>query len=119
MIEYDETAWEHGNPLFGDWGASPRASDPDVVILGTPVGVPCLLCDVPIRPGDVGEYMPNWRDVVTVDPVHRECLLLHVVGHLYGICSCSDHLGLSQREAAIELARRVDSGEKPNLEPLP
>lgn len=121
--EYDDFSWEGGNPLFGDWGDGPRARDPGVVFLGTPVGVPCERCETPIRMGDVGEYM---RCIGTGDngeneilPVHRECLLMSVLGHLYGVCSCSDYLGLSQREAAIELARRVDSGEKPNLEPLP
>lgn len=122
MTEYDDFSWEGGNPLFGDWGHGPRASDPGVVFLGTPVGVPCIRCKEPIRPGDTGEFM---RCIGTAEdggnevlPMHRECLLLGVVGHLYGFCTCNDFEGLTERQAGIEVARRVDRGLEPRLDRL-
>ncbi len=46
----------------------------------------------------------------TVEPIHRECLMLSVIGHVFGVCSCTDYAGTTTtREAALELARRVDS----------
>lgn len=116
MAELDN--WpESGNPLFGNWGRGPRAVDPDVVFLGTPVGVPCLYCEEPIRPGDVGEFMRCYLEHgAEITPVHRECLLLHVVGHTYGYCNCSDYQGLTQRQAALAVAKLVDSGAMPDFD---
>lgn len=100
-----------GNELFGDWGRSPRGSDPDSRYAPTPVGVPCMKCEEPIRPGDVGEFMPFYGvGVMELLPVHRECLMLSVIGHTFGVCSCTEYAGTeTTREAALELARRVDS----------
>lgn len=100
-----------GNTLFGDWGRGPRASDPDVEYAPTPVGVPCFKCEEAIQPGDVGEFMPcHGVGVMEILPIHRECLMLGVIGHTFGVCGCTDYAGTeTTREAALELARRVDS----------
>lgn len=99
-----------GNALFGDWGRGARALDPEVEYAKTPVGVPCFHCDEPIKPGDVGEFMPcHGIDRLEILPIHRECLMLNVIGHTFGVCSCTDYAGTTTtREAALELARRVD-----------
>lgn len=102
-----------GNPLFGDWERSPRADDADFI--ETPVGQKCLLCGEPVQEGDTGEMMATLGllDVngTGVSPCHRECLILNTVGHLVGVCNCTNYMGLSRRGAAVEAALRLDSGE--------
>lgn len=66
------------NAIFGDWKDAPIAEDAPTV--DTPIGRPCLFCDKPIEDGDVGQMMPNWRDVWVTDPIHRECLIEWVLG---------------------------------------
>lgn len=79
----------------------------------TPVGEPCIDCGEPIQEGDCGYIMacymdwdrpPDWR------PQHRECSLLHVVGHNYGYCSCTNYQGLTERQAGIEVWKAVTGG---------
>lgn len=110
--------WD-GNPLFGDWGNSPRAQEAPRVDI--PVGEPCMYCKEAIQEGDVGEMMPlylghhdhdgggqGW----TAEAVHRECLVLHIIGHQVGVCNCTDYAGIEgDRARAIECARRLDAGE--------
>lgn len=63
-----------GNPFFGDWGDAPCAQPPAERV-APPVGELCFACGEPIQPHDVGQIMPNWRDVWTFEPIHRDCLL--------------------------------------------
>lgn len=109
-----------GNTLFGDWTGSVRMLDPGVQFAPTPVGVPCLWCHEIVREGDTGEFMPTLLDhpeVASVRPAHRECSMLGVIGHVYGICRCTDYAGFGddRRAAALELARRVDAGIPPGV----
>lgn len=102
------------NPIFGEpWDAPVCEGAPR---LPTPVGTPCLWCEVPIADGDQGQMQPLLRADRTTQmvPYHRECLLRAVVGppgHLWEECSC--HGGPHQqpqtpeekRAEAIESAR--------------
>lgn len=99
-----------GNVLFGDWGSGPRAQDPEVQYMPTPIGEECFECEEPIAFGDCGEFMLyHGTDSVRSVPIHRECMMLKVIGHQFGVCSCTDYAGTTtKREAALELARRVD-----------
>lgn len=62
----------------------------------------CLMCDEPVsaidRPQLVGTQGGHrW--------VHRECLLLNTVGHVFGVCSCTGYG--TDHAAALEVLRRV------------
>lgn len=80
----------------------------------TPVGRMCMRCDEVIMREDDGWIYPV---VIAVDkwdmrPIHRECDLLGVVGHIVGICPCTydnDELkGLTTRELALLCLRKWD-----------
>ena len=98
-----------GNPIFGDWGTAGRAQG--AARANVPVGVPCARCSELIVEDDVGEMMPHVDETCAViRPIHRECLLLGIVGHEYGVCRCTDYaVASSVREAALELYRRVEA----------
>ncbi len=104
---------ECGNPLFGDWGDCPRAQG--ARFMPTPIGEPCLVCRDLVARGDVGELVPDVGEhTVTVRAVHRECLLLDVVGHTYGVCGCTNYAGQpTKRAAALELWLRVMAKYQP------
>ena len=77
-----------GNPLFGDgWRGTPRGAG--ALYVPAPVGETCLGCGEEIADDDSGEIMP----LVTGDgeprvcAQHRECLMLSVLGHTYGLCA--------------------------------
>lgn len=95
------------NPLFGPWPNVPHAEDAHFV--EPPLGELCLTCNEPIREGEAGEIMPMIAEEgTTLHPVHRECLILRIIGHNFGVCSCTNYAGTSSlREAALELDRRV------------
>jgi len=93
---------DRGNPIFGDWTGIARGDGARV--LPTPVGVECLWCREPIAEGDTGEFLGSRRL-----PVHRECMMLGILGHRFGVCDCTDYAkAATKRAAALELARRVD-----------
>jgi len=116
---------------FGErWDAPIVADDPDALGCDTPVGVRCLECDEPIVQGDQGFLRPfmhgrGWQgegwivaslgEEASVTAVHRECDLLGIVGHMVGVCSCTDYagFGVRGRAAAREVQARVDRGELP------
>lgn len=89
------------------WGA-PMLEDATKV--STPVGQPCLHCEVPIAEGDDGVLMPvlDTKGARTA-PLHRECDLRMVVGsvgHQLKKCSCfGGHMdeppGMNRRDGAI------------------
>lgn len=71
--------------FFGEpWDAP--VCDPDdeasVPQAPTPVGQPCLDCQVPIAEGDQGLLIPFQRasGEVTIEPHHRRCFLRQVLG---------------------------------------
>lgn len=83
--------------------------------VGTPVGVPCMLCVEPLELGARGFVQDCVRldrigeMVVTREPVHRECQLRAVVGslgHLLRVCHCyggpmEDPPSLTAHQAAL------------------
>lgn len=114
---------------FGEpWDAPMIADDPDAVHADTPVGVRCLECDEPIAADDQGLlrpfmhgrlwHRPEWivaplGEQASVTAVHRECDMLGIVGHMVGVCSCTDYagFGVRGRAAAREVLARVAGGD--------
>lgn len=92
----------------------------------TPVGHPCLRCREPIADGDRGFVRAVWRrsgmpvdaatlanpedlppdGVASIEPIHAECEAIGVVGHQYGVCTCTGW-DTSSRAAARELWQRL------------
>ena len=66
----------------------------------TPVGAPCLFCLEPIEEYDRGFTFVNGSTA------HAECQLLAVIGHDFGVCSCTGFDNPS-RDSARELWRRA------------
>lgn len=86
---------------------SPAAED-HAVQVAAPVGQACVFCEEDIVEGDRG-FM---RAVLLADgveprvePTHWECEALTIVGHEFGVCSCTGFA--SDRAAARELERRM------------
>jgi hypothetical protein len=80
----------------------------------TPVGAECYTCTEPIEEGDRGLLRPCVRmgpDGRPAEPkllpVHTECDLLSIVGHMHEVCSCTGY-DTSSRPAALELLRRLN-----------
>jgi hypothetical protein len=83
----------------------------DATQVETPVGVPCILCEVAIADGDRGSFsIPLGGDGTVRSPVHRECGLRAVSGgiaHISGSrdCPCrggdDPDGGFTYRESAI------------------
>lgn len=81
-----------------------------------PAGEKCLLCDEPFdeAAGDSGKAMPFNG---AVRHVHKECMLMDVVGslaHHEGRCRChggtGETPGLSVRQEAVKVWRRLQAG---------
>jgi hypothetical protein len=104
LVEIEEC---RGNPLWGPWPDTPRSER--AWFVGTPIGVPCFACGVPVAYGEFGEMMPLIDpDDPTIMPVHGECQLLAVAGHPFGVCSCTDYGGTgSIRAGALKLWEMV------------
>lgn len=96
--------------FFGERWDAPALDDPEAAVqMPTPVGGACVQCSEPIVEGDRGFYRaaafgPAGQSAVVF--VHAECELLGIVGHEFGICSCTG-FDTSSREAARELWRTV------------
>ncbi len=62
----------------------------------------CGICEEPLEARALGERPTNGT-------VHEFCAALASVGHVVGVCGCSEppYLGLTQREAAKETVRRL------------
>lgn len=96
------------------WNAPINESCPQAP---TPIGRLCLGCREPIVEGDQGFIMPGISQGLVATGVpgpgtvayHRECEMLGIVGHEWGICSCTNYLGLTRREAGRELVRRIEA----------
>lgn len=74
-----------------------------------PLGEECLTCNEPITESDEGYILPCFRADHSVEwlPQHKECSLLTVIGHEYGLCGCTDYAGLSMRQAGIRLWQEI------------
>lgn len=107
------------NPIFGvGWIGTPVADESTFVDI--PVGQHCVECDTPILEGESGSILPCMRMTfenfgeppqheVSHRPVHRECLLLTVFGHQYGVCRCTDFAGTDdRRRGALLLLQRME-----------
>lgn len=72
-----------------------------------PNGRTCMICEQAIVRGDRGfvrgSVLNYGEDTFYV---HRECELLGILGHDYGVCSCTGY-DTSCRDAALELWRRL------------
>jgi hypothetical protein len=78
----------------------------DAVRAKTPIGQPCLFCAEPIEGGDQGFMtIVVGTDDPEPQPAHAECQALGIVGHDFGVCSCTGYD--NNREAARELWRRM------------
>lgn len=72
------------------------------ILVQTPIGVPCIRCDEPIKALDMGV-------VTNLGPLHYECqmrMIVGSVGHQLKQCSCyggtlEDPPELTKRESAI------------------
>lgn len=79
----------------------------------TPVGQACYVCGDPIADGDRGLVRGRIRTdgdgkpAGSAMPVHAECDMLGVIGHLYGVCGCSGHG--STRAAGLLLLERLNA----------
>lgn len=111
------------NAFFGEPWDVPATEGQEHV--PTPVGTPCLWCQVPIEDGDRGFILPAMRQTLAGDwyadplPQHRECQMRSVIGspaHLDGNCIC--HGGdparpqtpAEVRAEAVEVWDRIMSG---------
>jgi hypothetical protein len=82
-----------------------------------PAGESCLYCDEPFdeAAGDSGQAMPFGTRVVHV---HKECMFRTAAGglaHHEGRCRChggtTETPGMTYREEAVEVWRRMQAGE--------
>jgi len=92
----------------------------NAVLVPTP-DVCCLNCSERILDGDAGFITPTYAERMEPKYIvdgrffflwygdHRECSLIQYVGHLVGVCACTEWDPQS-REAALECLRRVDDG---------
>jgi hypothetical protein len=106
--------------IFGQLWDAPICED--AIKVPTPVRIFCLSCAERILAGDRGFLHPTYAErmepkyVVAgtgsrlLTATHRECQMLHEVGHLVGVCRCTDW-DTNSREAALECQRRVDAGD--------
>lgn len=89
-----------------------------------PVGDPCLVCDEPITLGDQGlvrVYVKARGERVQAQklaPVHAECEALGVVGHLFGVCSCTGFDTTSRDSARVLWQRLGDPAWRGKLDDL-
>lgn len=93
------------------WGPALDHSEDDRVLtiqVRTPVGVLCDICEEAVKPDDFGEMIVACSgQTVRMQPQHRDCMLLETSGHMVGLCPCTGYEGMSQRQAAIEVAKRL------------
>jgi hypothetical protein len=107
MSDFESATLFFGQPWGPPLGKrQPQGSHP----VDTPVGQPCGVCTEPIAEGDHGFVRAVIRDagILTaheVVAVHAECEALGVVGHSFGVCSCTGY-GRT-REAALLLWQRL------------
>ena len=98
------------------WGVPALAAAEPVA---TPVGRPCLSCAEPVAPTDRGWLRPvaTGPDAADLLPVHAECELAGIVGHLVGACPCNGFTAGTRATARVAWRRfgmgLADPGEVP------
>lgn len=90
------------DPFFGDRWDAPLIDEADQV--PTPIGQSCFRCGELVAAGDRGLIRMVARELggelqAAAEPVHAECDLIGVVGHLVGVCHCTGY-DTSTRAAA-------------------
>lgn len=88
------------------FGPTPWGNWTDKVVVPTPIGAACQLCEEPILHGDPGVLMPFAGEVDEERPWHRDCLLYSVLGKR------EDERGTLRRSAAATRLR-VDKKVEP------
>ena len=86
----------------------------------TPVGERCFACKEPISEQDqglvrivlVGGGILTSHEVV---PVHAECEALGIVGHQFGVCSCTGYDTTSRESARVLWQRLGDPAYRTRL----
>lgn len=92
---------------FGEpWGIFALHPDEAAKRVATPLGDSCLTCKEAIAEGDRGfiRTVAGPEGILTayeVAPVHAECDALSVVGHLFGVCSCTGYDTASRSTARV------------------
>lgn len=95
----------YGALFFGDPWDAPVTDDGTQV--ATPVGQRCYDCLETIGNGDQG-FIRGGVDIdrnAVVTFIHRECDMLGIVGHMVGVCPCTNPRG-TRREQGAEVLRR-------------
>jgi len=81
------------------------------------IGRECYDCHEPIAVGDQYERVPSMSG--DWNAAHRECLALSMIGHFWGLCTCTRYGGLpTRRAAAKELMRRLDESQRQRREKM-
>jgi hypothetical protein len=109
------TNWTFG-PAWDapDFDELPRWPDPDPLY----EGARCLRCDEGIMKGDQGFIQPyiggtdltlavGGGEGYILVPIHRECQLIGVLGHMVGVCHCTGY-DTDTRASAMEAMRRFE-----------
>lgn len=80
----------------------------------TPIGQPCLQCNESIVEGDRGLMVAVYHSVFksSVEPVHAECEVLPIVGHLVGVCSCTGYDTRTHAAALLAWQRLPELGRQ-------
>lgn len=85
---------------------NPDDGSPGPIQVATPVGDLCHVCTEKVRDGERGLFRAGIG--AEAEPVqlvvHAECEMLGVIGHVYGVCTCSGW-DTGTRAAALELLR--------------
>lgn len=117
---------------FGPHWQREDPDEPEVRFMATPLNQPCLYCREFIELGDSGQEVGVSQGIADdlgltgyVAVVHVECVALHTIGHVWGVCSC--HGFPDNRESALECWRRMmkhrgvppEENEKPGGPPVP
>ena len=82
------------------------------------VGQSCHDCGETITADDDGQMIGVVKEDGSgaLAAVHRECIALEVIGHLWGVCKCTGWE--YDRAAALELKRRINEALEKG-EPIP
>jgi hypothetical protein len=96
------------NRYFGQPWDAPFIDD--AVQVPTPVGEICLTCEEPVAEGDQGVVTPylyagsDGAPAQGETAVHRECMLLGVLGHLARQCDCFGATGTVRERGRATIA---------------
>jgi hypothetical protein len=82
------------NLFFGEHWDAPIVEC--AIKVETPTGKVCYDCGEPVVDGDRGfvramSRLVGGEEVATVEAIHAECDLRETMGHMVGVCSCTDY----------------------------